>query len=163
MIGAESVLTANLAKEAITAVKLGAEVVETAKIKLLAVTEALLGPEAVSEAKIKKGAVSAAKLAAPSAKPAKPAEGATTLAAPSPARKVTAAIVGNGAKKEWVIEHGLETRLVEVAVQIGEGEEPAEVESSSNYKVRAISGKAVEVVFTTAPAAKALLYVTVVG
>jgi len=163
VIGAESVITVDLAKEAVTAAKLGAEVVETAKIKLLAVTEALLGAEAVSEAKIKKGAVSATKLAAPSAKPAKPAEGAVAVAAASPTRKVSAAIVGNGAKKEWVIEHNLETRLVEVTVQTGEAEEPGEVEPSASYKVKAISAKSVEVVFTTAPAAKALLYITVVG
>ena len=159
----ESVIAADLAKEAVTAVKLGAEVVETAKIKLLAITEALLGAEAVSEAKIKKGAVSAVKLAAPTAKPAKPAEGAVTVAAASPTRKASAAIVGNGAKKEWTIEHNLETRLVEVTVQSSEAEEPSEVEPAANYKVKAISAKAVEVVFTTAPAAKALLYVTVVG
>jgi hypothetical protein len=62
-----------------------------------------------------------------------------------------------------VIEHGLETRLVAVTVQVSEGEEPAEVEPSANYKVKAISAKSVEVVFTTAPAAKELLYITVVG
>jgi hypothetical protein len=107
--------------------------------------------------------VTAAKLAAPTAKPAKPSEGAITVGVASPARKVSAAIVGNGVKKEWVIEDDLETRLVEVTVQTSEGEEPAEVESSANYKVKAISAKSVEVAFTTAPAAKALLYITVVG
>ncbi len=146
---------------------------ETTKIKLLAVTEVLLGPEAVSEvklkteavseAKIKKEAVSVTKLAPPSAKPGKPAEGAITVAAASPARKVSAALVGNGVKKEWVIEHKLETRLVEVTVQTSEGEEPAEVESSANYKVKAVSAKSVEIVFSVAPAAKALLYVTIMG
>jgi hypothetical protein len=76
---------------------------------------------------------------------------------------VSAAIVGNGVKKAWVIEDGLETRLVAVTVQGSEGEEPAEAEPSANYKVKAISAKSIEVVFTTAPAAKALVYVTVVG
>jgi len=157
----------------VTAAKLAPEAVETAKIKLLAITEVLLGSEAVGEAKIKKEAVSEAKikkeavtasrLAAPTAKPVKPAEGAITVAAASPARKVSAAIVGNGVKKEWVIEHNLETRLVEVTVQISAAEEPGEAESAANYKVKAISAKSVEVVFTTAPAAKALLYITVVG
>ncbi len=104
-----------------------------------------------------------AKLAAPTAKPAKPAEGAITVGVASPARKVSAAIVGNGVKKEWAIEHNLETRLVEVTVQVSQGEEPGEVESSANYKIKAISAKSVEVVFTVAPAAKALLYITVVG
>jgi hypothetical protein len=117
----------------------------------------------VEATKIKKEAVTVAKLAAPSAKPGKPAEGAIVVGAASPARKVSAAIVGNGVKKEWVIEDNIETRLVQVTVQTSEAEEPTEVESGANYKVKAISGKSIEVVFTTAPAAKALLYITVVG
>ena len=104
-----------------------------------------------------------ARLAVPAAKPTKPVEGAIQVGVSSPARKVSAAIVGNGVKKEWTIEHNLETRLVHVSVQLSEAEEPAEEESTANYKVRAISAKSVEVVFTTAPAAKALLYITVVG
>lgn len=192
-IGAESITTADLEKGGVTSAKIAAEAVETGKIKLLAVTEALLGAEAVAEAKIKKEAVSESKLkgeavaesklkteavadaklkkeavtvsrlSLPSAKPAKPAEGAVSIGSGSPARKISAAIVGNGVKKEWGIEHNLETRLVEVIVQTSEGEEPAEVESAANYKVKAISAKSIEVVFTTAPAAKSLLYITVVG
>jgi hypothetical protein len=117
----------------------------------------------VSEAKIKKEAVSASRLAAPAATPAKPAEGAVTVGLASPARKVSAAIVGNGVKKEWTIEDDLETRLVEVTVQTSEGEEPSEVESSANYTVKAASAKAILITFAKAPAAKALLYVTIVG
>jgi hypothetical protein len=182
-IGAESITTADLEKGGVMSAKIAAEAVETGKIKLLAVTEALLGAEAVAEAKIKKEAVSESKLkgeavaesklkkeavtvsrlSLPSAKPAKPAEGAVSIGSGSPARKISAAIVGNGVKKEWGIEHNLETRLVEVIVQTSEGEEPAEVESAANYKVKAISAKSIEVVFTTAPAAKSLLYITVVG
>jgi hypothetical protein len=143
--------------------KLGVETVITADIAKEAVTSAKLGTEAVEAGKLKKEAVTAAKLAVPTAKPAKPAEGAIVVGAASPVRKVSAAIVGTGAKKEWVIEHNLETRLVEVTVQAGEGEEPAELEAGAGYKVKAISAKSVEVVFTTAPAAKALLYITVVG
>jgi hypothetical protein len=107
--------------------------------------------------------VTVSRLALPSAKPSKPAEGAINIGAATPARKISASIVGNGVKKEWVIEHNLETRLVQVTVQTSEGEEPAEVESPANYKVKAISAKSVEVVFTTAPAAKALLYITIIG
>ncbi len=62
-----------------------------------------------------------------------------------------------------MIEHNLETRLVQVTVQTSEAEEPTELEPSANYKVKAISAKSVEVVFTTAPAAKALLCITVMG
>ena len=76
---------------------------------------------------------------------------------------MAAAIVGNGVKKEWTIEHKLETRLVHVAVQTSEAEEPAELESPSNYKVKAVSAKSVEVTFTVAPAAGKLLYITVIG
>ena len=57
----------------------------------------------------------------------------------------------------------METRLVQVAVQTSEAEEPLELELGTNYKVKAISAKSVEVIFTVAPAAKALLYVTVTG
>ena len=153
LLGAEAVSEGKIKKEAVTASRLGPQAVETAKIKTLAVTEGLLAA----------GAVSAAKLGAPTAKPGKPAEGAITVAVASPGRKVAAAIVGNGVKKEWVIEHKLETRLVQVAVQIGEAEEPGELESPSNYKVKPVSVKSVEVTFTAAPAAGKLLYITVVG
>jgi hypothetical protein len=81
----------------------------------------------------------------------------------SPARKVVAAISGNAVKKEWVIEHGLETKLVHVSIQKPEGEEPGELESTTNYKVKIVSAKSIEVVFTVAPGAKALYFVTVVG
>jgi hypothetical protein len=176
----------NLKREAVSGSKLGSEAVETSKVKLLAITEGLLGAEAVgaaklkkeaveeaklkaeavSEGKLKKEAVSVAKLAAPSAKPGKQpplAEGTVAVGVASPARKVAAALYGNGSKTAWVIEHKLETRLVEVSVQSSEGEEPAEVESPANYKVKAISAKSIEVVFGTAPAAKTTLFVTVVG
>ena len=126
------------------------------KLKAEAVAEVKIKKEAVSESKIKKEAVTSTRLSLPTAKPAKPAEGAITVAAASPARKVAAAIVGTGVKKEWVIEHNLETRLVHVSVQISEAEEPTELESPANYKVKATSAKAIEVIFTAAPAAKAL-------
>ena len=48
-------------------------------------------------------------------------------------------------------------------MQTSEAEEPAERESPSNYKVKAISAKSVEVTFNVAPAAGKLLYITVVG
>ncbi len=117
----------------------------------------------MTEAKIKKEAVTASRLAAPTAKPAKPVEGGVTVGSASPARKVSAAIVGNGVKKEWTIEEDLETRLVEVTVQTSEGEEAAEAEPSANYTVKATSAKSVLITFNKAPAAKALLYITVVG
>ena len=75
----------------------------------------------------------------------------------------TVSIPTSRAKKEWTIEHKLETRLVHVAVQTSEAEEPAELESPSNYKVKAVSAKSVEVTFTVAPAAGKLLYITVIG
>ena len=70
--------------------------------------------------------MTAEKLGPPTAKPGKPAEGAITVAAASPVRKVAASILGNGVKKEWVIEHKLETRLVHVAVQTSEAEVPGD-------------------------------------
>ena len=48
-------------------------------------------------------------------------------------------------------------------MQTAEGEEPLELEPTSNYKVKAVTAKSIEVVFTAAPAAKALLFITVVG
>lgn len=79
------------------------------------------------------------------------------------ARKSTFAIVGNGAKTKWSLTHHLDTRLVTISVQVGESEEPGEVESSSNYKVKPTSSAEVEVVFNVAPSAGKEYFVTVVG
>ena len=96
--------------------------------------------------------------------PSKPAvgeiaDGPTKMAA----RQSTFAIVGNGTKTKWSLTHHLGTRLVTVSVQVGEGEEPGEVESPSNYKVKPTSGAEVEVIFSVAPASGKEYFVIVIG
>jgi hypothetical protein len=163
-LGPEAVTSAKIKKEAVTAEKLGPEAVETNNIKKEAVLEGKLGPEAVVESKIKNKAVSAAKLAAPLAKPAKPAEkGVEAQTEPHPARRISFAITGDGAKTAWKVTHGLGTRLIQAVVQKAEGEEPGELEPAANVKCKPTSGTEAEVTLTAAPGAGVLMFITVEG
>ncbi len=96
--------------------------------------------------------------------PVKPTEGEANSGATAVVdRKTSFAITGNGTKTKWTLKHGLATRLVSVTVQKSESESPGELEQSTVYKVKPISGAEVEITFNTAPAAGEEKFVTVSG
>ena len=127
----------------------GAESIGTAQLANGAVTEPKIGANQVTSSRLVK----------PGAAPAKPAEKAIILTTGSPARKVTAAVTGDGAKTEWAIAHSLETTSVMVvgykaaAEAVGENEVLANVTwkpvstNETTVKTSAAIGAGVEFFF----------------
>jgi hypothetical protein len=125
------------------------EAVSTAKIKANAITSALIANEAVAPVDVK-----------PDVKPvASGVENTVVVGTAGVARKVVAAITGNGVATEFVVKHNLETQTPLVTFLTAGFSQPVTMLAVSV----ASSLSEVKVTFTLAPGAKAVFYVVIVG
>lgn len=118
-----------------------------------------LGTEGVTATNVAAEAITTAKLVKPSADPAKGAEKAVVVGTSSPARKISAVVTGDAAKKEWAVTHNLGTNLIVVDAYSPETE-PARV---AIEKVVAKSANEAVITLTAALGAGVAGYLNIVG
>lgn len=161
----ETVEAAAIKKETITAAKLVLASIDAPQIKLLSLTAALIAKETLTGEKMANQTVTTKQLGPPAAKPAKQAEGVVLVTAVTPAQKVGFTLTGDAVKKAWKIKHSLETRLIQVAIQTAEAEEPGKItlETTALIEYKPISASEVEIIFVQAPSIGIQLFGTVIG
>jgi hypothetical protein len=161
-IKAEAVTGAKIAEGAVEESKIKAEAVTTEKIKNEAVTAAKLATSSVTNTKIAQEVVSPIKTK-PDVKPVPSAEENKVVVGTSGvARKIVAAITGNGVVTKFKVKHNLETQTAIVQF-LSESAGIIEQPLTMPAKSQVTSLSEVEVTFTVAPGAKAVFYVVVVG
>lgn len=154
---ANKVLTSTAAGEgfwsSVLAAMLGSEVVETAKIKLLAITTALLALGAVTPEKTSQASIP------------KPSASVNTqeVGTPGVVRKVVVAFTGNGTETKVKIVHGLGSLSTIAFAQLAATKLPGEQPTTALGKWVEESSTQGTFTFTTAPASKAEVFITVIG
>lgn len=135
------------------------EALGAAQLAAGSVTEAKLATNAVTAVKIKNTELTFEKLKTVATVPAKPAEKALTVGTRVVAGKTQTTLTGDGAKKEWKIEHFLNTLGITTQAYKMSAELPTETVAIE--KVKIISATESEVFLTAAPgAAEEILIVT---
>jgi hypothetical protein len=133
-----------------------------------------LGVEQVAGENIKKetlenkhykaNSIGASKVEAAKALHAKGAEGTAEGNEPSVTKKKVFTLNGNAAKTAWKLKHNLETHALHVTIQNASGEEPSKIETLAGFaEVKAISASEIEVIFSSAPGAGVLYFITIIG
>ncbi len=133
-----------------------------------------LGVEQVAGENIKKetlenkhykaNSIGASKVEAAKALHAKGAEGTAEGNELSVTKKKVFTLNGNAAKTAWKLKHNLETHALHVTVQNASGEEPSKIETLAGFaEVKAIGASEIEVIFSSAPGAGVLYFITIIG
>ncbi len=97
----------------------------------------------------------------PASEPEKGAEKSVELGAPGVVHSIKAVFVGDGAKTSWKVKHELGTLITSTTFHSEAAELPSIQTLVKESKV--VSANEIEVVLTTAPAAKATFWLIVQG
>ncbi len=149
----------------ITEEKLGPESVTAAKIKKETITAEKLAGGSVTNSKIGVEAVSSNEVRIPT-KPAVGAEKVITVGTAGVSRIVSANLVGDGAKKEWVIKHELKNLIPSATIIKEKGTAGSETTPSKIVlvkEIKVLTENEIEVIFEVAPAAKEVYWVQIDG